>query len=922
MSADSADRNLLFGVLAVQLDFVSRDDLIAATSRWVTNKAQPLSRVFVEQGVLSSEESQLLDGVVEKHLQRNNDDPKQSLQSVEAFESIRASLGTLDDPELRSTVEYDTLPLGTHSDPHQTSTEPEPDAFDTKQRFKILRLHQKGGLGSVSIALDEELNREIALKEILAAHADNLENRTRFIREAEITGALEHPGVVPVYSLGKFADGRPYYAMRFIHGMNLQDALKDFHDLKASPAEKQLRFRQLLGRFVDVCDAMEYAHSRGVIHRDLKPSNVMLGDYGETLIVDWGLAKSLGDAFQSADSMVAPVTTSETASSTETMVGRVVGTPSFMSPEQAAGLTDTLNASSDIYSLGASLYHLITGKVPFQGTEETVLANVQIGRFTKPREANPSVPKALEAICLKAMSRQSSERYSTARNLADDVERYLAGERVLAYAEPFTARAGRWIRNNQQLVYSSAAALAVALTALTISVVSLSRANSRVTAARDAAESSYREADRQRQEAERNFSLARDAVRDYYISVSEETLLKQPGMQPLRENLLRQALVYYQGFLVERQDDPTLREEIAQAHFFTGQITQAVSSPVEALPHFEQACEVQKKLLAASPESQELQTAYASTLNALGGAFIRLGQLDEADNYFQQAIELREQVAKTNSDEIESARQLASSLMNLGFTYYLRSDFGTAIQQMQQAQSIRLAHANDMDSIGPELQRDLGMGYYNLALSFSAANDLEQAEHHYLKAIEAFQRLLELDPADMSNRRKLAVCHRMVGQFQSEVGNSAKAIEYLEQAQETLTQLQLLNPEVLEFSADLAGVYQHKGLEYANQGENKAALDEFDQAIALMTELIEVAGGVPSYRVDLGECLREASKLHVASDDFVTASDLLSQARQLFAGLVKEDPTNEDYSTLLQRTNDDIARLIATQKTDKNPADE
>jgi len=309
-------------------------------------------------------------------------------------------------------------------DPYSTQVPAESESLDSRQRFKVLRLHQKGGLGLVSIALDEELNREIALKEIQAAHADSFENRTRFLREAEITGALEHPGVVPVYSLGKHADGRPYYAMRFIRGMNLQTALEDFHGLDTDTANKQLHFRQLLGRFVDVCYAMEYAHSRQVIHRDLKPGNIMLGDYGETLVVDWGLAKSLNDAadtdesISTADTVISPVKTSDSASSTTTQVGRVVGTPAYMSPEQAAGRLDALGPASDIYSLGATLYHVVAGKVAFSGTEEEVLGNVQMGRFPRPRTVNATVPRALEAICLKAMAMLPSDSYAWGRAMS------------------------------------------------------------------------------------------------------------------------------------------------------------------------------------------------------------------------------------------------------------------------------------------------------------------------------------------------------------------------------------------------------------------------------------------------------------------------------------------------------------------------
>ena len=182
-------------------------------------------------------------------------------------------------------------PLATFEGTKAQSARPEMTAG---VRFRILRMHAAGGLGQVYVAEDLELHREIALKEIQDRYADDPESRGRFLREAEITGGLEHPGIVPVYAIGKYVTGRPYYAMRFIRGESLEAAINSFRrgkQAKSSRAERGLAFRQLLQRFVAVCDAIAYAHSRGVLHRDLKPDNVMLGKYGETLVVDWGLAK-------------------------------------------------------------------------------------------------------------------------------------------------------------------------------------------------------------------------------------------------------------------------------------------------------------------------------------------------------------------------------------------------------------------------------------------------------------------------------------------------------------------------------------------------------------------------------------------------------------------------------------------------------
>ena len=202
------------------------------------------------------------------------------------------------------------------------------------------------------VALDEELHREVALKQILEKHSDDRVSRQRFVAEAEITGGLEHPGVVPVYGLGTDGEGRPYYAMRLIKGDSLKEAIDRFHkdeEFQKDPGRRTLELRTLLRRFTDVCNAIDYAHSRGVIHRDLKPANIIVGKHGETLVVDWGLAKAVGRADPTAgEKSIAP----SSGSSSETLPGSALGTPAYMSPEQARGDLDELGPRSDVYSLG------------------------------------------------------------------------------------------------------------------------------------------------------------------------------------------------------------------------------------------------------------------------------------------------------------------------------------------------------------------------------------------------------------------------------------------------------------------------------------------------------------------------------------------------------------------------------------------
>ncbi len=230
-------------------------------------------------------------------------------------------------------------------------------ATDAEGRFRIVRFHDRGALGEVFIARDQQLHRIVALKRIKLDHATDKDKRARFVVEAEITGRLEHPGIVPVYGLGTYDDGRPFYAMRFIRGDNLKAAIEQFHkaeDKGRDPGERTLALLKLLRRFLDVCNAIDYAHSRGVLHRDLKPGNIMLGKFGETLVVDWGLAKSVGrpEAAPASATMDDRTLVPQSGSDLRgTELGARLGTPAYMSPEQAAGRIADLGPASDVYSL-------------------------------------------------------------------------------------------------------------------------------------------------------------------------------------------------------------------------------------------------------------------------------------------------------------------------------------------------------------------------------------------------------------------------------------------------------------------------------------------------------------------------------------------------------------------------------------------
>jgi serine/threonine protein kinase/Tfp pilus assembly protein PilF len=341
-------------------------------------------------------------------------------------------------------------------------------------RFIIKEEIARGGLGRVLLGHDPLLGRNVALKEMLPRSQEAPELVARFHEEAQITGQLEHPHIVPIHELGVEANGCPYYAMKLIRGRTLHAAIREYHAMPTSHPQRALRLRELLRAFVSVCHAVAYAHSRHVLHRDLKPANILIGDYGEVQVVDWGLAKVLNQQVEEqrqSDSELfndtSAVHPAHRAPEMQTTTGSVVGTPVYMSPEQARGDIETLQPASDIYSLGAVMYEILVGQRPFTGeTRGTLLDKVIAGQFPRPRAIRPEISKALEAICLRAMAHSPADRYRSAADLAEDISRWEAREPVWAYREPWPQRAMRWVRRHKSLCLAAAVGLSACVLTL------------------------------------------------------------------------------------------------------------------------------------------------------------------------------------------------------------------------------------------------------------------------------------------------------------------------------------------------------------------------------------------------------------------------------------------------------------------------
>jgi serine/threonine-protein kinase len=910
MPPQLADRNLLFGIVALQMDFVNRDQLVAGMNAWVLEKHKPLGQVLLLQGALSEGDTEAIESLVRRHLLRHDNDAERSLAALSSIGIVRDDLLQVPDPDLQASL------LGV------TSTRRDLEATTSYLgsptvpggRFRVLRPHAQGGLGVVSVAMDEELHREVALKEIQERYASENEPRSRFLLEAEITGSLEHPGIVPVYGLGHHPDGRPFYAMRFVRGESLKDAIARFHGAPDPPTgangartagteslARSVQFRRLLARFLDVCNAIAYAHSRGVLHRDLKPGNILLGPFGETLVVDWGLAKVVGRADNvpgpSGEATLRPPSASGVG---ETVAGTLIGTPAYMSPEQAEGRLGALGPATDVYGLGITLYVVLTGRAPFHGENvNEILDKVRRGEFTRPRSVNPRVPKALEAICQKAMAREQSDRYLNPRVLAEDIEHWLADEPVAAYPEPWPDRLGRWVRKHQTLVTSAAAVLFVAACAAGL-VAAQRSAHARDIEGKNFDLAQANSAlDIERKKAVERETLAVNAVKRFRDAVIEEPELKKSAaLQGLRRRLLKEPLAFFRSLRERLQADKDTRTEslarLADASFALGYLTDEIGDKRDALIAYSESLAIRERLAEANPAVSAFQRELARSHNNIGILLRATGKPADALKSHKAALAIQQKLADANPSANEFQRDLAASHNNIGNVLRATGKPADALKSFQEAVAIqrKLADANSSVSA---FQRDLAGSQNNIGNLLNETGKPADALKSHKAALAIQTKLADANPSVSEFQSDLAMSHNNIGNLLSAAAKPAEALKSFQAALAIQTKLADANPSVSVFQRDLAAGHHNIGGLLSATGKPAEALKSFHAALAIRTTLVREHPESPDFASDLGATFNDLALVDMNAKRFVAARDRLRQAVECQRKALACNPAHPQY---------------------------
>lgn len=783
--------------------------------------------------------------------------PQELVERFPEFETVARQL--FEEPTLAAPA---ADPFATHHSTSDTSEVAREFEAAKKQLgdYELVDELGVGGMGVVYRARQRGANREVALKVIRSDRLGEGPARNevieRFRTEAQAAAQLEHEGIVTVYDVGEI-DGQHFFSMRYVDGRSLSDILRD------GPLDNRRAARYT----EQVARALFDAHSHGVLHRDLKPQNILIDNKTDkALVADFGLAK-----LQEGPSEL-------------TRYGDIMGTPPYMPPEQATDATSA-TALSDVYSIGATLYHLLTGRPPFQAaTIVDTIQQVINDDPVAPRLLNGAVDRDLETICLKCLEKEQNRRYASAEELAEELSRYQNAVPIRARRIGAAGRTMRWCRRNP----GWAAAIGSVFLGLSGFAAVLSVAYVKTSAAQQASEEGFKE-------AQHAFDQIVDRIR-------KEGLFDEPAMQDLKEDLLREALQYYEGFLAKRADDPAIQDEVAATYVKVGVINEQIVSADKALEAFTTARELQEQLHTEDPHNVPRLEALGDTLNSIGRVSLSLERLEEARAAVGEAIRVRQQLVDAATSQglptEEYERVLINSHMNLGVLEEHSGNTPGAIEHYQRAQS-RRKQSLQRNREDARLLHDYGIGFYNLAHLEMGLEDHTAAEAHFRAAAEQFRHAARFDPDDNRSIHLLSLCLRLLGD--GELDDFIQAQEDYIAALDTLQPLADDDPDSNQYQEDLAQIYINLGqLQYEGQQLEPATV-AFKQAHAILGRLHEKDPTFPNYQRNLALTLFWRSRILVDQDDGDDARGFLDQSRKLLQSLTAGDSDPLD-GELLEET--------------------
>ena len=687
-------------------------------------------------------------------------------------------------------------------------------AVKTLGHFETIEHLGTGAFGAVWRARDTELDRTVALKIPRKGQLTPAETE-QFLREARAAAQLRHPNIVSVHEVGREGDTL-FIVSDLVSGLSLSDWLSAVHPTS----------REAVELCVKLAEALHHAHEAGVIHRDLKPSNIMIDASGQPHIMDFGLAKR------------------EAGEITVTMDGRPLGTPAYMSPEQAQGQAHLATGRSDVYSLGVIFFEMLTGELPFRGNTRMLIQQVIHDEAPSLRKLNSSIPRDLETICLKCLEKAPSGRYPTAQVLADELHRFLRGEPIHARPVSAPARLWRWCKR-KPLVAALTGAVALALLVGTgVSSyfafeagrqAKVAKRNAKLAEAARQAEAEQRAlAEAREKQARQNFQMALEAVNRYFTLVSEDPRLKAYGLEKLRNALLRAAREFYEQFVDGNPDDPKLKAEYGRAHYRLGEIGLVIGKLADAEKAYRAARGIQQQLVDGPTAVPEHRYDLAMSYLGLGKVHAETRRQEAAKGAYLKALGTFGLLVAEHPDVPTYQRPLAESYRALGFLYLdagrrvgTQMCFDTALRLRE---SLALRDPEDL-----ALRNDLAEIHSNRGILYTKTRDLSRARQAYRSALGIREPLVVGYPTEY--RRYLAADYNNLGVVYKESDRLDEANEEFHKALAIYGPLSANHPDVLEYRINLSNTYRNLG--------NVLSKSAPDDAVPWYTKAIEALKPAP-----------------------------------------------------------------------------